>query len=109
LGLRRVRAGQLASATRPETDTPLRSAAASIWHDVGTLSEGRNSVPSGSYRDERTSSKPNRQFLSLGRSRDAYDRFSAAVELPLTVLALLWLPILVLPYIVHLAGIAAAD
>ena len=43
-----------------------------------------------------------RGFQSLARSQDAYDRFAAAVELPLTVLALLWLPVLVLPYIVHL-------
>ena len=39
---------------------------------------------------------------SLARSQNAYDRFSAAVELPLTVLALLWLPVLVVPLVVHL-------
>jgi voltage-gated potassium channel len=39
---------------------------------------------------------------TLARSQDAYDRFSAAVELPLTILALLWLPILVVPLVVHL-------
>lgn len=39
----------------------------------------------------------------LARSQDAYDRFSAIVELPLTILAVLWLPILVIPYVVHLA------
>ena len=45
---------------------------------------------------------------TLARSQDAYDRFSAAVELPLTVLALLWLPILVLPLVTRLpAGIAS--
>ena len=33
----------------------------------------------------------------LARSQDAYDRFSAAVDLPLTVLAVLWLPVLVIP------------
>jgi voltage-gated potassium channel len=44
---------------------------------------------------------------TLARSQDAYDRFSAAVELPLTILALLWLPILVLPFVARLpAGIA---
>jgi voltage-gated potassium channel len=43
----------------------------------------------------------------LGRSQDAFDRFSAAVELPLTILSLLWLPVLVVPLIVRLrAGIA---
>lgn len=36
------------------------------------------------------------------RSQDAYDRFSAIVELPLTVLALLWLPVLVIPFVVKL-------
>jgi voltage-gated potassium channel len=39
---------------------------------------------------------------SIGRSQDAYDRFSATAELPLTILALLWLPILVIPYVVKL-------
>ncbi len=39
---------------------------------------------------------------TLARSQDAYDRFSAAVELPLTILALLWLPILVLPLVARL-------
>jgi voltage-gated potassium channel len=44
---------------------------------------------------------------TLARSQDAYDRFSAAVELPLAILALLWLPILVLPLVARLpAGIA---
>ena len=38
----------------------------------------------------------------LSRSQDAYDRFSAAVDLPLTVLALLWLPVLVVPLVAHL-------
>jgi voltage-gated potassium channel len=41
---------------------------------------------------------------SLGRSQDAYDRFSAAVEVPMTVLALLWLPVLVIPAIVHVSA-----
>jgi len=36
------------------------------------------------------------------RSEDAYDRFSAAVGLPLTVLALLWAPVLVIPFVVSL-------
>jgi voltage-gated potassium channel len=44
-----------------------------------------------------------RSFQTLARSQDAYDRFAAAVELPMTILALLWLPVLVLPYIVHLS------
>jgi voltage-gated potassium channel len=44
-----------------------------------------------------------RGFQTLARSEDAYERFARAVELPLTVLALLWLPVLVLPYIIHLS------
>jgi voltage-gated potassium channel len=43
----------------------------------------------------------------LARSRDAYDRFSAAADLPLTVLALLWLPVLVVPLAVHLPASVA--
>lgn len=43
---------------------------------------------------------------TLARSQDAYDRFCAAVDLPLTILALLWLPILVAPLVVRLqAGV----
>jgi voltage-gated potassium channel len=46
---------------------------------------------------------------TLARSQDAYDRFSAAAELPLTILALLWLPILVLPLLMNLPpGVADA-
>jgi voltage-gated potassium channel len=40
----------------------------------------------------------------LGRSQDAYDRFSAAVDVPLTVLAVLWLAILVLPLVVRISA-----
>jgi voltage-gated potassium channel len=51
---------------------------------------------------------------SLGRSQGAYDRFAAAVDIPLTVLAVLWLPVLVLPLVAHLsasllASLAAID
>lgn len=43
----------------------------------------------------------------LSRSQEAYDRFSEAVALPLTVLALIWLPVLVVPIVVSLpAGLA---
>ena len=46
--------------------------------------------------------------IRLGRSQDAYDRFSAAVDLPLTVLAVLWLPVLVIPLAVRVSpGLAA--
>jgi voltage-gated potassium channel len=42
------------------------------------------------------------------RSQDAFDRFSAAVDLPMTVLALLWLPVLVIPFVVKLpSGVSA--
>jgi voltage-gated potassium channel len=37
-----------------------------------------------------------------GRSPTAYERFSAAVDVPMMVLALLWLPVLVLPFIIKL-------
>jgi voltage-gated potassium channel len=40
----------------------------------------------------------------LSRSQDAYDRFSAATDLPLTVLALVWLPVLVIPFAVRLSS-----
>jgi voltage-gated potassium channel len=44
----------------------------------------------------------------LARSQDAYDRFSATVEVPLTVLAVLWLPVLVVPLVTRVpAGTAA--
>jgi voltage-gated potassium channel len=42
------------------------------------------------------------------RSQDAYDRFSAAVEVPLLVLAVLWLPVLVVPLVTHVKP-AVAD
>lgn len=38
----------------------------------------------------------------LARSQDAYDRFSALVALPLTILSLVWLPILIVPIVVRL-------
>ena len=44
-----------------------------------------------------------RGFQTLARDQVAYDSFAKAVELPLTILALLWLPVLVLPYIINLA------
>ena len=45
--------------------------------------------------------------MALGRSQDAYDRFAAAVEVPLTALAVVWLAVLVVPLIAHVgAGLA---
>jgi voltage-gated potassium channel len=45
----------------------------------------------------------------LGRSQDAYDRFAAAVDGPLTVLAVAWLPVLIVPLVVRVsAGTSAA-
>lgn len=41
--------------------------------------------------------------------RAAFDRFSAAVDGPMTVLALAWLPLIVLPLVVHLHGSAASS
>src|SRR5580698_11483871 len=40
----------------------------------------------------------------VGRSKDAYERFSDAVEVPLTVLAVLWLPVLVVPLVVRVSA-----
>jgi voltage-gated potassium channel len=44
-----------------------------------------------------------RGVRTLARDQTAYDSFARAVELPLTILALLWLPVLVLPYIIKLS------
>jgi voltage-gated potassium channel len=44
---------------------------------------------------------------TLGRSQDAYDRFSAAVDVPLTVLAVLWLPVLIVPLVTHVRPVTA--
>ena len=43
-----------------------------------------------------------RQLPALARSQEAYDRFSAATDLPLTLLAVAWLPVLVLPLVMSL-------
>jgi len=44
----------------------------------------------------------------LGRSQEAYDRFSSAVDAPLTIAAVLWLPFLIIPLFVRLkCGVAA--
>jgi voltage-gated potassium channel len=48
-----------------------------------------------------------RQLSALARSQGAYDRFSAATDLPLTLLAVLWLPVLVLPLVMHLPATVA--
>jgi len=45
---------------------------------------------------------------NLGRSQDAYDRFSATVEVPLVVLAVPWLPVLVIPLVARRAGRSSA-
>jgi hypothetical protein len=43
-----------------------------------------------------------RRLPALARSQEAYDRFSAATDLPLTLLAVLWLPVLVVPLVTNL-------
>jgi voltage-gated potassium channel len=48
-------------------------------------------------------------MTSLGRSQDAYDRFSAAVDVPLTVLSVLWLPVLVIPLVARVPPAVAAS
>jgi voltage-gated potassium channel len=40
--------------------------------------------------------------FKYARSQEAYDRFSAATNLPLTLLAVLWLPTLVFPLVMNL-------
>ena len=47
-------------------------------------------------------------MFQLGHSQDAYDRFSAAVDVPLTVLAVLWLPVLVVPLVARVSAGTAA-
>jgi voltage-gated potassium channel len=42
-------------------------------------------------------------MAGLGKTQEAFDRFCRASEIPLTVLALLWLPVLVVPFVVHLS------
>ena len=44
---------------------------------------------------------------NLARSQDAYDRFSAAVDTPLMVVTLLWLPVLIIPLIKPVHGSTA--
>ena len=44
---------------------------------------------------------------SLARSQDAYDRFAAAVDTPLMVVTLLWLPVLIIPLIKPVHGTTA--
>jgi voltage-gated potassium channel len=43
----------------------------------------------------------------LSRNSDAYDRFSAAVDGPLMVISIAWLPILIVPLATHLRGSTA--
>jgi voltage-gated potassium channel len=42
------------------------------------------------------------------RSQEAYDRFSSAVDVPLTIAAVVWLPFLIIPLFVRLKGGVAA-
>lgn len=45
----------------------------------------------------------------LSRNQDAYERFSAAVDTPMLVLAILWLPVLIWPLVAHpSAGVSDA-
>jgi voltage-gated potassium channel len=43
----------------------------------------------------------------LARNQDAYDRFSAAVDIPLIVITILWLPVLIFPLITPVHGAVA--
>ena len=44
----------------------------------------------------------------LGRSQEAYDRFSTTVDVPLTIVAFVWLPFLIIPLFIRLKGGVAA-
>jgi voltage-gated potassium channel len=48
-----------------------------------------------------------KQLPALARSQEAYERFSAATDMPLTILAVLWLPLLLLPLVMHLPASVA--
>jgi voltage-gated potassium channel len=53
--------------------------------------------------------RPRRNQTLTDRCRrvEAYDRFSEAVDGPMTVLAVVWLPVLVIPLVVHLSPTAS--
>jgi voltage-gated potassium channel len=44
----------------------------------------------------------------IGRNQDAYDKFSAAVELPLMVITILWIPVLLVPLVRPVHGSVAS-
>jgi voltage-gated potassium channel len=44
----------------------------------------------------------------LGRNQDAYDKFSAGVELPLMVVTILWIPVLLVPLVRPVHGSVAS-
>ena len=50
---------------------------------------------------------PESRRSRLARSQDAYDRFSAAVDIPLTVITIAWLPVLIIPLITPVHGAVA--
>ncbi len=54
-----------------------------------------------------TTNGPESRRPRLARSQDAYDRFSAAVDIPLTVITILWLPVLIVPLITPVHGTIA--
>src|SRR6266498_2986453 len=54
-----------------------------------------------------TTDGPESRRSRLARSQDAYDRFSAAVDTPLTVITIAWLPVLIIPLITPVHGAVA--
>jgi len=54
-----------------------------------------------------TTDGPESRRSRLARSQDAYDRFSAAVDIPLTVITIAWLPVLIIPLITPVHGAVA--
>lgn len=77
---------------------------------MAVTDENTTSVPEQSPRAE-----PDQQQVegttprrhSLAKSQDAYDRFSSAVDGPLMVITLLWLPVLIIPLIKPVHGAVA--
>lgn len=43
----------------------------------------------------------------LARSQEAYDRFARAVDGPMMVITILWLPVLIIPFLTHVHGAVA--
>ena len=54
-----------------------------------------------------TTKAPESQRPRLARNQDAYDRFAAAVDTPLMIVTILWLPVLIIPLVTPVHGAVA--